>query len=185
MQSRQIDAKGDILEFWFSEPVRKKWFEPDREFDSELKERFGVLLDNAIDGQLETWRESADGALALVILLDQVTRNIYRGTPKAFSGDVQALQTARAVIEQGADKAMTETQRYMLYMPFQHAEDLETQEQGVALFGEIGLEKALDYMIRHRDIIARFGRFPHRNQILGRQSTDEELEFLKQPGSSF
>lgn len=176
---------GEILNFWFSDPVRKKWFEADREFDAELKERFGALFDKAAAGDFEEWRETAAGAVALIILLDQIPRNIHRGTPMAFRGDAHALEIAREVVARGDDTALPQAHRQMLYMPFMHSEDLPAQEEGVRLFQDLGDDYSLDFMKRHRDIIARFGRFPHRNAILGRPSTEEELEFLKQPGSSF
>lgn len=185
MNSVNSNAICDVLDFWFSGRVRQKWFEADREFDGELKERFGVLSEKAVAGALDKWKDTAEGAVALVVLLDQIPRNIHRGSHKAFQGDIPALEVSCEAIARGAESELTENQRYILYMPFMHAEDLEAQEKGVRLFEALGNDKALDYMKRHRDIIARFGRFPHRNDSLGRQSTDEELEFLKQPGSSF
>lgn len=183
--SEGLDGIRNVLEFWFSGPVRKKWFEADREFDSELKERFGVLLDKAVAGELDGWTHTPEGAVALVILLDQVSRNIHRGTPRAFEGDANALEVSKGMIERGADSELHKDWRYILYMPFMHAEDIEAQEQGVRLFEKLGMKEPLDYMKRHRDIVARFGRFPHRNGILGRETTAEESEFLEQPGSSF
>jgi uncharacterized protein (DUF924 family) len=185
MNSAHADSVSDILDFWFSDHVRKKWFEADREFDAELKERFGALSAKAVAGDLEAWRQTADGVVALIVLLDQIPRNTDRGTPLAFRGDAHALEIARDTVARGDDKALPKAHRQMLYMPFMHAEDLAAQEEGVRLFQELGDDSSLDYMKQHRDIIARFGRFPHRNAVLGRQSTDEELEFLKQPGSSF
>jgi uncharacterized protein (DUF924 family) len=183
--SEDLDAVRNVLNFWFSAPVREKWFEVDREFDSELKERFGVLLDKAISGDLDAWKQTAEGAVALVVLLDQMSRNIHRGTPRAFAGDARALEVSKDMIERGAEAELSHDHRYTLYMPFMHAEDIEAQEEGVRLFEKLGHEIALNYMKQHHDIVARFGRFPHRNDILGRETTAEEAEFLKQPGSSF
>lgn len=185
MNSEDLDAIRNVLDFWFSAQVRKKWFEADREFDSELKERFGVLLDKAVGGKLDAWKQTPDGAVALVALLDQISRNVHRGTPMAFAGDARALEVSRDAIDRGAEAELSGDQRYILYMPFMHAEDIEAQEEGIRRFEKLGREQALDYMKRHRDIVARFGRFPHRNDILGRETTAEEAEFLKQPGSSF
>jgi uncharacterized protein (DUF924 family) len=178
-------APADILAFWFSQDVKAKWFVREDGFDAELRQRFGALLAKAKQGELAHWVESPDGALALVILLDQFSRNIYRGTPNAFTADEMALAAAKQAIAQGYDLRLTAEQRGFLYMPFEHSEALADQDRGVALFEALGSEESLDYMRRHRDIIARFGRFPHRNAILGRSSTPEEIEFLKQPGSSF
>ncbi len=147
--------------------------------------RFGALLLKAKQGELVHWAETPDGALALVILFDQLSRNIHRGTPEAFAADVLALATAKHAIFQGHDLRLSPEGRGFLYLPFEHSEVLADQDKGVALFEALGSEELLDYMRRHRDIIARFGRFPHRNAILGRSSTAEEIEFLKQPGSSF
>lgn len=185
MNSAYAGGSSEILHFWFSDYVRKKWFEADREFDAELKERFGVLSDRAVAGELDSWRQTAEGAVALIVLLDQIPRNIHRGTPLAFRGDPHALDISRETVSRGEDTALPNAHRQMLYMPFMHAEDLAAQEEGVRLFEKLGDDDSLDYMKRHRDIIARFGRFPHRNAILGRPSTEEEQEFLKQPGSSF
>lgn len=185
MTDPTASAPSDILAFWFSPEVRAKWFVRDDAFDAELRQRFGPLLLDARQGELVHWSESPDGALALVILLDQLSRNIHRGTPEAFASDGMALAIAERAVDQGDDLRLTPEQRGVLYMPFEHSESLADQDRGVALFEALGEGEALDYMRRHREIIARFGRFPHRNTILGRNSTPEEIEFLKQPGSSF
>jgi uncharacterized protein (DUF924 family) len=178
-------APSDILAFWFSDAVKGKWFGSGESFDAELRHRFGGLLQSAKLGALAHWAENPDGVLALVILLDQFSRNIHRGAPEAFAADPLALETAKQAIAQGYDLRLTPEGRGFLYLPFEHSEALADQDRGVALFEALGLEEALDYMRRHREIIARFGRFPHRNAILGRVSTPEEIEFLKRPGSSF
>ena len=185
MTDPNTSALTDILAFWFSEEVKPKWFVRDDGFDAELRQRFEPSLRQAKRGEPAHWAENPDGALALVILLDQLSRNIYRGTPEAFAADALALATAKNAIAQGYDLSLTPEGRGFLYLPFEHAESLDDQDRGVALFKALGVEDLLDYMRRHRDIIARFGRFPHRNAILGRSSTAEEIEFLKQPGSSF
>lgn len=176
---------NEVLDFWFSENIRAKWFVSDQAFDKMLKERFSGLCSRALAGELDSWRDKPEGAVALVILLDQITRNIYRGTPEAFSGDAKAVEISRSVVTRDFNEGLDKDHRYVLYMPFMHSEDLAAQEEGVRLFTKLGNETALNYMKRHRDIIAQFGRFPHRNSILGRTSTPEEIEFLKKPGSSF
>lgn len=172
-----------------------RWFARDAAFDAMLRERFGGLLDRAVDGTLEVDVSSPRRALAVVILLDQVARNVHRGTPRAFAGDARAREVARAAMARGDDARVPELHRMFFYMPLMHAEDLDAQEECVRRFEQVArtatptsramLESGLDYARRHRDIVARFGRFPHRNAMLGRTSTDEELAFLTQPGSSF
>ena len=185
MTDSGMASPEDLLSFWLSEPVKAKWFAGDAGFDAELAARFGPLLAKAAGGELSHWADTPKGALALTILLDQLSRNIHRGTPQAFAADSLALATAKQAIAQGFDLRVPADQRLFFYLPFEHAENLADQGEGVALFEALGVEEWLDYMRRHREIIARFGRFPHRNAILGRDSTAEETEFLKQPGSSF
>jgi uncharacterized protein (DUF924 family) len=185
MTDHEAPIPADILDYWFSPAVREKWFEADAAFDAELKQRFAPALALARSGALASWADSPEGALALIVLLDQISRNIHRNTPDAFAGDALALRTAKDAIARGFAGGYDADRRYALYLPFMHSERLEDQERGVELFTGLGNEKALDYMRRHRDIVARFGRFPHRNAILGRISTPEELAFLEQPGSRF
>jgi len=185
MTDRETITPSDVLNFWFSEEVKEKWFKPDEAFDAALKARFEPALKAARGGALASWAETSDGALALIVLLDQMSRNIYRNKPEAFAADPMALDTARRTIDRGLYASLEPERRLFLYMPFMHSERIADQERGVALYTALGLEENLQFMIRHRDIIARFGRFPHRNAILGRQSTPEEEEFLKQPGSRF
>lgn len=175
-----------VLEFWFSAGARPRWFVRSDEFDREIRERLGELHARAAAGGLDGWATTRQGALALVLLLDQVPRNVFRGTAGAFASDAKARAVACAAIDAGLDRDMSQEERLFLYLPLEHSEDLADQERCVELMRE--LDEApnwLDYAIRHRDIIARFGRFPHRNAVLGRVSTDEEREFLLQPGSSF
>lgn len=185
MTDPSTPTPADLLSFWFSEEVKPKWFEKDNGFDAELRERFGPLLMKGMRGELAQWEESPDGALALVILLDQLPRNIHRGTPEAFAADPLALETAKAAIARGYDLRVAPERRTFFYVPFEHSESLADQDRGVPLFEALGVQEYLGYMRRHRDIVARFGRFPYRNAILGRSSMPEEIEFLKQPGSSF
>jgi uncharacterized protein (DUF924 family) len=188
----------DVLDFWFlpssdeghGKP-RKEWFRKDARFDAAIAERFGGAIAQAIAGGLREWdREGAHGTLARILVLDQFTRNAFRGTPESFSGDALALAAAIELEASGADRGLAPLQRWFAYMPFEHAEDARMQEKAVKLFAELAAHGpdfagALDYAHRHRGVIARFGRFPHRNAILGRASTPEELVFLSQPRSGF
>lgn len=181
-----------ILDFWFGVPgspgygaARDIWFEADDGFDDDVRRRFAADLERAAAGMHDGMAGEAEGALALTILLDQFPRNIHRGTPGAFAFDGKALAVARRALDAGHDRALAPFQRPFLYLPFEHSEDLADQDRAVALFRVLGDEKGLDFAIRHRDVIARFGRFPHRNAILGRQSAPEEVAFLSQPGLAF
>jgi uncharacterized protein (DUF924 family) len=188
----------DVLDFWFGAPgseaafqPRREWFVKSDAFDAEVKRRFGAAIDQAVAGGLHEWdAEGPQGALARILVLDQFTRNAYRNTPRSFEGDTLALAAARQLVDSGAHKELPPLQRAFVYMPFEHAEDAYMQERAVELFTNLaaehpGFDEMLDYAHRHRGVIARFGRFPHRNEILGRASTPEEIEFLRQPGSRF
>ncbi len=185
-----------LLEFWFGAgpgpegaTPRDAWFVKDAAFDATIRERYAALIDDGIAGALEPWAETPRGALAYVLLLDQFTRNAHRGTPRAFAGDARALACARRIVARGWDLAFAPAARWFCYLPFEHAESMRAQARAVELFESLrddpGSASAIDYAHRHRDVIARFGRFPHRNAVLGRASTDEETAFLAQPGSSF
>jgi uncharacterized protein (DUF924 family) len=182
--TRKIEP-SDVVSFWFAEETKPNWFEASEEFDAELRKRFGAAYLAARGGQLDEWAEDPGSALALVLLLDQIPRNIHRNTPEAFATDTKALNLAKQAIEHGHDMALPQEQRQFLYLPFMHSEQLAEQERGMELYGPLGLAVPLDFMRAHRDIIARFGRFPHRNRILGRANTEEEEAFLKLPGSHF
>ena len=181
----------DVLKFWFEENSRDDWFGKANAFDDEIRRRFGEVTHQARDGKLERWVEAPRSCLALVILIDQFSRNIYRNSPLAWSADVHALAIAKLAVEKGYDAELNNHERAFLYLPFMHSEVLAEQERCVELvapfadsedeFNRANYESA----IKHRDIIARFGRFPHRNEVLGRESSDEEIEFLKDPDSSF
>ena len=180
-----LASPDHVLSFWYSDTARKQWFARSDAFDAAMREALGELHTRAAAGALDDWAATPRGALALVILLDQAPRNLFRGTPQAFASDGAALRHARAAIDAGLDRSLVEDERIFLYLPFEHSEDLADQDRCVALCSALEAPMWRDYAIRHRDVIARFGRFPHRNIILGRESTPEELEFLKQPGSSF
>lgn len=187
---------ADVLAFWFgsADTVDPRWFKRSDAFDAEIDNRFGATVQAALAGRLDAWAARPEGALALIVLLDQFTRNMYRGTPAAFAGDAQALALAQKLVDSGEHLRLPPLRRWFAYMPLEHAEDLALQQQCVRLFEALAAEPgphrealagALDYARRHRDVVARFGRFPHRNAILGRTSTPEEAAFLLQPGSSF
>jgi uncharacterized protein (DUF924 family) len=178
-------AWDEVIDFWFDPVTKPGWFGGGEPFDRKVEARLGAHYAGARDGGTDGWAAEPLGLLALVILLDQVPRNIHRGTPAAFATDDKALALARLGVDRGFDAGFDKDQRLFLYLPFEHSEGLADQERSVALFCALGDADYLDYAIRHRDIVARFGRFPHRNIILGRQSTPEELVFLEQPGSSF
>lgn len=190
----------DVLDFWFGAPgspddgqPRRAWFVKKDAFDETIRTRFGAVIAQALAGGLQDWDAAGpQGVLARILVLDQFTRNAHRGTPAAFAGDALALAAARDLVAQGTDRALPPLQRSFVYMPFEHAEDAAMQGQAVELFTALAaehpaphVEDALDYARRHQTVIARFGRFPHRNAILGRASTPEEAEFLRQPGARF
>ncbi|MEX0618165.1 MAG: DUF924 family protein [Pseudohongiellaceae bacterium] len=175
----------DVLQFWFEESQPSQWFIRDHAFDREISTRFATLHEAAREGELYTWREEASGALAEIIVLDQFPRNMFRGSPKAFATDTLALILAQEAVRRKLDKSLNTTQKAFLYMPFMHSESPLIHQVAEYLFNQPGLEENYNFEIKHKAIIDRFGRYPHRNEILGRQSTAQELEFLKQPGSSF
>lgn len=182
----------EVLDFWFGpspHAARAEWFRKDPAFDAAIRARFGAALERALSGAFRGWRADPHGALAHVVLLDQFTRNAFRDTPRAFAGDVEALATASAAVDAGFDRALDRYERGFLYLPFEHSEDLAMQERSLALFARLrddtGDAAPLEWAEKHAAIIRRFGRYPHRNAILGRPSTPEEIAFLSEPGSSF
>jgi len=188
-------VKQAILDFWFGPPgtpghgeERTQWFRKDPAFDETIRTHFGAAIETALAGGFAEWVD-ARGTLARILLLDQFTRNVYRDTPRAFAGDALGLKLARDAIGQSQDRGLVPVERWFLYMPFEHAEDAAAQQTGVDLFtrlrDETGLAGALQWAQRHAEIVRRFGRFPHRNAILGRESTPEEIAFLATPGSGF
>lgn len=175
----------EVIHFWFVELGKGKWFKKDQAIDQAIRSRFGRRVDQARAGELASWRDHARGRLAEVILIDQFSRNIYRDKPEAFSADAVALVLAQEAVSRGLDQELEPSERAFLYMPYMHSESKVIHETAIELFDQPGLEYNLEFEKRHEAIIDRFGRYPHRNQILGRQSTAEEIEFLQQPGSSF
>lgn len=181
---------ADVLGFWFAREGRdQRWFQKDDRFDAEVRLRFFALHAGAASGKLEAWKNSARECLALIVLLDQFPRNMFRGSAQAFSTDAMALSAAQLAVERGYDRGLAPVERLFLYLPFEHSEALWAQDEACRLIQELDAfpetGDAYAYALRHRDVIRRFGRFPHRNAALGRPSTREELEFLATPGSVF
>ena len=177
--------KEEILNFWFKECKPEQWFKKNEDFDQIIENRFSSVIEDAIAGNLENWEESETGCLALIILFDQFTRNVFRDTPRAFAGDKRALALSQLCCDKDYLTNPDVQRRQFMLMPMMHSENLAVQDAALPLFKKYASKKDYEYAEKHREIIARFGRFPHRNAILGRKSTNEELEFLKQPGSSF
>ena len=187
-------AAQAVLDFWFGDPPtpvpRKAWFSKDADVDRLIAERFGATLEAVLSRRLVSWGNEPQAVLARIVLLDQFTRNVFRDTARAFAGDDQALAAAQALVAAGGDRALNGLQRWFVYLPFEHAEDISMQQQSLNLFDGLAAEhpalgEAALWAHKHQQVVQRFGRYPHRNAILGRQSTAEELAFLAQPGSSF
>lgn len=195
--SATIDADADaVLQYWFGPrdgdewgKLRRIWFGGGTAVDDEIRSRFGALHVRACAGALDDWQRTADGCLALLIVLDQFSRNLHRGTAKAFAADDKAREIARVAVDRGLDKRVLPVQRWFFYLPFEHAENVDDQRRAVALFAALpedqSREIAVDYAHKHHDIIERFGRFPHRNEMLGRESTAEETTWLAEGGARF
>jgi uncharacterized protein (DUF924 family) len=185
----------EVLDFWFAAPgsaehgtARRLWFTKSDDTDALIRARFGATVDAALQAKLDHWREELRSMLALIVLLDQFTRNIFRDTARAFAGDAAAIALAERVVDAGLDRQFSLNERWFVYLPFEHAESLSLQERAVQLFKQLaadGLTEPLAWAIKHRDVVARFGRFPHRNALLGRVSSPEEEAFLREPGSRF
>ena len=198
MNDAAIDPRAaEVLDFWFGKPgeahhlqTRPEWFRKDEAFDALIAQRFGTLIDAGLRSELAPWAAQPLSARAQIVVLDQFTRNTRRGTAGVFAGDAQALATARALVAAGDDLRLAGVQRQFVYLPFEHSETLADQTECLRLFEQLGRDEPalaglLEWAQKHYDIVARFGRFPHRNAALGRNSTAEEIEFLKQPGSGF
>jgi uncharacterized protein (DUF924 family) len=191
------DAIRQVLEFWFaprSDPAhfqsRPEWFRKDDIFDASIRSQFGLLIEDALAGRLDHWSSSNEGAVARIVVLDQFTRNVFRDTARAFAGDAQALAAARSLVASGEDRGLPGAHRMFVYLPFEHTEDMAMQDECLRLMQSLAADEPrfadlVPYAERHREIVKRFGRFPHRNALLGRASTSDELVFLEQPGSSF
>lgn len=175
----------DVFQFWFQELDPKMQFAKSTELDQKIRDRFLKTYTDVVEGKTSEWRNTPEGRLAEIIVLDQFSRNMFRDLPEAFAADALALKLATEAVAAGDDQKLTSQQKAFVYMPYMHSEDRKIHEQAVKLFSQAGLENNLKFELAHKKIIDRFGRFPHRNEILGRTSTPEEVIFLKEPGSSF
>lgn len=193
-----IDPRAaEVLDFWFGRSdaphhlqPRPEWFRKDAAFDAQIAQRFGAVIEAALRGELAGWASTPRGAVARIVVLDQFTRNAFRDSSRMFAGDALALAAARVLVGSGAARTLPGVMRQFVYLPFEHAENLADQRRALELFTQLeadepALAGLAEWARKHHDIVARFGRFPHRNALLGRASTPEESEFLKQPGSSF
>ncbi len=180
-----MTSPGQILHFWFTELTSRQHFAKDTALDEAIRTRFGPALEAAARCELFTWRSAPEGRLAEILVLDQFSRNVWRDTPRAFAQDALALALAQELVASGQDRHLPTAQRAFAYMPYMHSESALIHAQAIELFAQPGMENNLDFERRHKAIIDRFGRYPHRNASLGRQSTPEELVFLSEPGSSF
>lgn len=176
---------SDVLKFWFEEIDPSYWFKKDNQFDEKVRSLFLKTYEAIMAGATSDWRKSPDGRLAEIIVLDQFSRNMFRGNARAFAGDPLALKLAKEAVANGDDQTIPTQRRSFLYMPYMHSEEKSVHEEAVKLFSQLGLENNLKFERLHKKIIDQFGRYPHRNKILGRISTAEEIEFLKTEGSSF
>jgi uncharacterized protein (DUF924 family) len=174
-----------VIQFWFEDIEPRQQFTKDLEFDESIRTKFSETYQLATQGLLYAWREHPLDALAEILVLDQFSRNMFRDTPKAFEADTVALVLAQEAIRKKFDKELNNSKKAFFYMPFMHSESKEIHDIALFLFDQPGLEDSFNFEIKHKTIIDRFGRYPHRNEILGRESTADELEFLSQPGSSF
>lgn len=180
-----IQSPDTILHFWFNEITPKQWWAQSDELDQEIKSRFSGVHRAASCCELYGWRETMAGVLAEIIVLDQFSRNLYRNHPYAFASDTLALALAQTAVAIKIDHDLDNTQRAFLYLPYMHSESQMIHKVAVSLFSKEGMEESLNFELQHKAIIDRFGRYPHRNEVLGRVSTPEEIDFLKTPGSSF
>jgi uncharacterized protein (DUF924 family) len=189
-------APDEVLDFWFGAAgseqfgrAREFWFTKSAATDDLIRNRFGASVEAALRDELQHWADGeARSALALILLLDQFTRNVFRDSARAFAGDGAALAVAKRLVADGRDRQLAPVERWFAYLPYEHSERIEDQRESLRLFGELakeGLAEPLVWARRHYEVIARFGRYPHRNELLGRPSTAEEIEFLRQPGSRF
>ena len=174
-----ITTSDEVLDFWFSERVKPMWFNSTPEFDDELRDKFLETYQAGIRGELSGWEKTPQGALALVICLDQFPLNMFRGKVESFEGERPSLEVAQRAIENGFDQQLEGAHKAFLYLPFMHSEDMDHQDRSVELFSKAGLKDNLHWAKHHRGIVQRFGRFPHRNAILGRENTPEEISYLQ------
>ena len=185
MSEKSLVGPGQVLNFWFDELAEADWWRKDETLDRRIAGRFGATLEAAARCELWAWRTTTRGRLAEVIVLDQFSRNVHRGTAAAFANDPLALALAQEAVARGCGSELVPRERAFLYLPWMHSESRAIHEEALRLFAEPGLEHNLEFERQHKAIVDRFGRYPHRNAALGRASTREELAFLREPGSSF
>lgn len=185
MQNEDNVLVKEVLSFWFEELTPDKWWTKSDQLDADIQQRFSTLHQRAAQSELDAWRTTPEGSLAEVLILDQFSRNMFRDHARAFASDSLALALAQTAIAKGFDMQLPAVKRSFMYLPFMHSESLFIHEKAVALYAELGNEQNLEFELKHKAIIEKFGRYPHRNDILGRASTEEEKIFLTQPGSSF
>ncbi len=171
-------SADEILDYWFSEPMTKHWFKSTTAIDADIRTRFEGVWEQARQGKLEHWTATANGCLALIIVFDQLPLNMYRGQAKSFATEAMGIATARQAIEKGFDKEIAPDRLMFMYMPFMHSENMQDQDDGVRLFSDAGLDENAKFALHHRSIVERFGRFPHRNEILGRPSSVAETAYM-------
>ncbi len=181
------DTKQEILKFWFEETAPQQWFQKNESFDTEITERFHITYDMARKDLCADWTRDADGVLALCLVLDQFPRNMFRGSPKSYESDSKIVLIVKEALHKGFDQVLTPVKRRFIYMPFMHSEDLNEQKRSVSLFEAMKDDDPLsyEYALKHMDVIEKFGRFPHRNDVLGRESSEEEMDYLALPGAGF
>ena len=181
------DTKLEVIRFWFEESQPQQWFQKNESYDQEISERFMVTYDMAKKDLCADWTKDADGVLALCLVLDQFPRNMFRGTAKAFETDEKALLISKEALHRGFDSVLSPVKRKFIYMPFMHSENIEEQKRCVSLFDAMKDDDPMsyEYAVKHMEVIEKFGRFPHRNAVLGRESSEEELNYLKLPGAGF
>jgi uncharacterized protein (DUF924 family) len=180
-----MEEISEVLDFWFAEDSKAHWFEPSAEFDRAVRRRLAKLLARAVTGELDHWQESAEGCLALCILLDQVPRHVFRGDARAYAADDKALAVAEHAVSRGLDRQLTTDGQRFLYLPFMHSEEIANQLRALALCEAAGLHETKVYAEEHLAVVRRFGRFPHRNAIVGRETTAAEAAFLEEAGKDY
>ena len=176
---------NEIIKFWFKEITPAQWWKKSDDFDQLIRDRFSAIHAKAVRCELYEWRDDSRGRLAEIIVLDQFSRNMFRNSPLAFSNDQMALTLAQEAITQGVDQQLVAVEKGFLYLPFMHSESLAIHQVAMQLYTKHDVESTLEWEVKHKNIIEKFGRYPHRNEILGRTSTQAEIEFLQQPGSRF
>ncbi len=181
------DTKTEVIKFWFEETEPQQWFQKNNSFDEDIRDRFMVTYDMARKDMCGDWTRDADGVLALCLVLDQFPRNMFRGSQRAFRTDEKALVISKEALNKGFDKLLVPVKRRFLYMPFMHSEDINEQTRSVELFESMKEDDPLsyEYALKHKEVIEKFGRFAHRNEVLGRESTEEEKKYLSLPGAGF